>query len=315
MEITHRCGHQAEHEMSINYMIRHSGERRGGQDQWVDYLASQPCPTCRVNEGRSDLPVLTGSDKQVAWALDVRRPLITWLEQVAANPLTNTLRDGMGRGYVPPVLDRLDDLDWLHDDDLHAARRARDHYAGDVALHAASLRLVLLQQTDAHWWIEARRTLDQIRGTRPSVWQPRLVGRVVSSAAEAVIALMDDVIDGNEGWAAGLDIPEWVEPETDPDVLATINAARERTEGRRQAEAGEARRLAAAIEAEWQAYLVDHPIPEPNGTVAELKQRYRNLGGYSTRSKWRKSDYVRAVYQRLISAARADWLSGEVQDA
>lgn len=69
-EIIHSCGHVEE--MQI-YGTNVHGER----DDRVRWLESQPCRECRMREFEAGkgLGELKGSDKQVAWARDIRRKM------------------------------------------------------------------------------------------------------------------------------------------------------------------------------------------------------------------------------------------------
>ena len=71
-EITHICGHNQEHQM-----YGAEAERKSK----LAWLAGQPCANCRQSAAsaaaeNSNLPALSGSDKQVAWAVTIRQAAI-----------------------------------------------------------------------------------------------------------------------------------------------------------------------------------------------------------------------------------------------
>jgi hypothetical protein len=66
--VTYGCGHKEE----IVLWGKH--EQR---DYRIAQLEAHKCPGCRAAEANEDssLPILTGSDKQISWAADIRRSL------------------------------------------------------------------------------------------------------------------------------------------------------------------------------------------------------------------------------------------------
>jgi hypothetical protein len=89
-EISHQCGHT---ETVQIYGTNVSGERR----QRAAWLATQPCKNCRPEQQQRDhearneaaaaqaaedgLPDLTGTPKQVAWAVTIRQETLAHLRQ------------------------------------------------------------------------------------------------------------------------------------------------------------------------------------------------------------------------------------------
>lgn len=68
-EITHICGHNQDHQM-----YGAEAERKNK----LAWLAGQPCNHCRQSAAsavaeNNNLPALSGSDKQVAWAMTIRQ--------------------------------------------------------------------------------------------------------------------------------------------------------------------------------------------------------------------------------------------------
>ena len=66
---THSCGHTGERYQAYGH---HSG-----RDRLLAAIQAQPCPECRKAAAEQQalsagLPMLVGSDKQVAWASDIR---------------------------------------------------------------------------------------------------------------------------------------------------------------------------------------------------------------------------------------------------
>lgn len=82
--ITHKCGHTATHNI---VGTNSNGER----DRKVEYLASNVCYECykaeqtsAAKEQNKDLPELTGSEKQIAWAESIRAKKIQSLKSLLA---------------------------------------------------------------------------------------------------------------------------------------------------------------------------------------------------------------------------------------
>jgi len=81
--IKHVCGHVS------TVQLYGSARDRAGKEKW---LSGQPCLECKRNGqlaaaqaavgGLGSLPELEGSEKQKAWALDIRA---TWLRRMAEN--------------------------------------------------------------------------------------------------------------------------------------------------------------------------------------------------------------------------------------
>lgn len=66
---THACGHTGERYQAYGH---HSGRERQ-----LKVIESQDCPTCRRTlaeqaSAAQGLPLIKGSDKQVAWAVEIR---------------------------------------------------------------------------------------------------------------------------------------------------------------------------------------------------------------------------------------------------
>lgn len=77
--VTHNCGHEREYQFFGKYEDRYKK---------IDWLEGMPCPQCRVAAEKAaaaaerekqeglNLPGLTGSQKQVAWAEDIRAQFV-----------------------------------------------------------------------------------------------------------------------------------------------------------------------------------------------------------------------------------------------
>lgn len=120
---THSCGHTGERYQAYGH---HSGRERE-----LERIESHPCPSCRAAEAQEQgkaggLPALTGSDKQIAWAGDIRAGMVRAGEQ-----LLTELRSAPASG----------------DGEEKKAR----------AVGAAEGALVEMRgHTDARWWIDHR---------------------------------------------------------------------------------------------------------------------------------------------------------------
>jgi hypothetical protein len=108
--ITHKCGHVVEHNLMGPYKDR---------DRRAQWLADGDCPTCdtkrreeanrATNEAAAQaaqeagLPVLQGSEKQVAWAETIRMKAIAEAEAAIARTATTPER----QEQVAPLLAKL----------------------------------------------------------------------------------------------------------------------------------------------------------------------------------------------------------------
>lgn len=135
--ITHTCGHTRDH-----HIINGSTER--------PYLTALDCPRCikaervaALDAALRDLPPLTGSEKQIKWANDLRPRMIT--------------------DAVEDTLKRLDDvvtiLQMKSNANLLGPISPEDH-AKLMALWSETERLCqaglreYIEQTSASWWID-----------------------------------------------------------------------------------------------------------------------------------------------------------------
>ena len=72
-EVTYRCGHTETRNVSGSHSAR---------DSYIEKLSHEDCPTCRATTAATrsadaGLPTLTGSDKQIAWAEQIRQQAVT----------------------------------------------------------------------------------------------------------------------------------------------------------------------------------------------------------------------------------------------
>lgn len=138
-DISHKCGHSAERDLSNT-----PAGRRARQVEWWQ---GQPCPSCwkkradrkvskevsaerdalrteaEADQERSQLPILRGSDKQTSWALTVRFQLLrdAYGELVESDQLTE---DEFEDQYLSPAR-RVDRAGWWIDNrDATAAELA-----------------------------------------------------------------------------------------------------------------------------------------------------------------------------------------------
>lgn len=119
-QITHTCGHTVEHAIAGTNV-------HGERERRAEYLAKQVCTECYRRQqhdaaatATADLPALTGSDKQVAWA--------TTLRAAAVKNLRAT------RDLVQPFADN----------------------GNADAVHSISIINAVLAQAQAKYWIDNR---------------------------------------------------------------------------------------------------------------------------------------------------------------
>ena len=72
-EVTYHCGHSETRSFSGSHSAR---------DAYIDKLSREDCPACRsaqaaTRSADAGLPTLTGSDKQIAWAEQIRQQAVT----------------------------------------------------------------------------------------------------------------------------------------------------------------------------------------------------------------------------------------------
>lgn len=102
--ITYRCGHEAETEINPPMKNFHGKMKRNYFDGWQEWriaqLEKELCPMCYEKEKRDriekenkeaqeesqkrNLPPLTGSEKQIAWATTIRLHTLEYVEECLA---------------------------------------------------------------------------------------------------------------------------------------------------------------------------------------------------------------------------------------
>lgn len=131
--LTYRCGHA---EIAQLYGAHAEREKR------IAAAARVACAACRVEVAKMQaelmgLPALTGSNKQIAWASDVRLKLLAGIPEVAENLATA----------------------WVA-----ATPEKREAFADQVAASRAAM-VTIRAATSAKWWIEQRdHTAQQVVG-------------------------------------------------------------------------------------------------------------------------------------------------------
>lgn len=156
--INHECGHQAE----VQLFGKHS-ER----DRKIAWLEGQDCPSCRSTRlaaGRAaqaeqdgqtahlaGLPVLQGSEKQVAWAETIRLEKLSWLKKLAEKgtglPESLTVyQDALKEHPYTP-----ENWSALADAAIDAGISASEKFG----LQAQAI-VKILGETSAKWWIDHR---------------------------------------------------------------------------------------------------------------------------------------------------------------
>jgi len=72
-EVTYHCGHSETRSFSGSHSAR---------DAYIEKLSREDCPACRAAQAKTrsaaaGLPTLNGSDKQIAWAEQIRQRAVT----------------------------------------------------------------------------------------------------------------------------------------------------------------------------------------------------------------------------------------------
>lgn len=130
---THSCGHRGERYQAYG--------PHAGRERQLAAIEAQECPACRKHKAeqaaqQSGLPALTGSDKQIAWASDIRSKMIEALNISADKART--------------ILARIanDEAATTDPAKVEAAKvECEDNLASITAILAI---------TDARWWIDHR---------------------------------------------------------------------------------------------------------------------------------------------------------------
>jgi hypothetical protein len=123
---THSCGHEGEQYQAYGPC--------DGRQRRLEQIERHPCPACRSAQAQAQgvaagLPPLTGSEKQIAWAGDIRARLLPTYEQeiAAAKKLLPESRDLPQAAFAFELID------------------------------LAEQRLAKRQgQSEARWWIDNR---------------------------------------------------------------------------------------------------------------------------------------------------------------
>lgn len=180
--IDHQCGHQ------ITYNLVGRAKDR----EWrATRLRERACDAClrehHINASRAagqnardelgdaavELPPLTGSEKQIAWAADLRAQVIVELRQARAG----TVRLGV-ESAVERIFLGLDAPDYLR------------VQVFDVILAAATA------QTEARWWIDRRR-IGILGHLRAAAWIS-VTGSEISRFADVVGYVLRDHLERHE---------------------------------------------------------------------------------------------------------------------
>lgn len=105
--ITHTCGHQQRHDIT--------GPEKNRESR-ADYYRSCVCADCyraeqlaAAQKATADLPALTGSPKQIAWATKIRAKLVTQITEITAR-ITDKAFGDMVRGKI---LSQTDSRWWI----------------------------------------------------------------------------------------------------------------------------------------------------------------------------------------------------------
>ena len=151
--VEHSCGHCVEHELF--------GPTRD-RERKIEWMATIPCPECREKEAKEaamafaaerGLPELTGTQKQVDWALSLRNDMVDLMETEVKHLTAGVakwdeiLKDLALKAEEDPSvsekLERKKELLEKHREQLKATEEALEAIYG---------------VREAHWWIEHRST-------------------------------------------------------------------------------------------------------------------------------------------------------------
>lgn len=146
-DVRHVCGHVQEHELF---------GPGPGRDRRRTGLATVPCRECRREDDwrravayaeREELPALTGSDKQIAWAEVIRHETLVMIDRVVRSAVAEARRPGA------PEIDPLA-LPVRVPPALKFSADEPDPTVGEVVD-------VLKRESRAHWWIEHAKDVSQ----------------------------------------------------------------------------------------------------------------------------------------------------------
>lgn len=92
-EITHSCG-------CVETVEVYGTNVHGERDRKLARLASQPCAACRAKAARSmeGMAALDGSDKQAAWAADIRKEMLDMIDREVAKMPAEQLEQAQENG-------------------------------------------------------------------------------------------------------------------------------------------------------------------------------------------------------------------------
>lgn len=130
---THSCGHHGEQYQAYGPLV--------GREKRLAAIEARACPACRKRKAeqaaqQSGLPALTGSDKQIAWASDIRSKMIEALNLAADRARTILMRIDNGEAATA---------------DLAKVSAAKNECEDNLASITAILAI-----TEARWWIDHR---------------------------------------------------------------------------------------------------------------------------------------------------------------
>lgn len=145
-DVIYKCGHKR-----VIKLYGPGDERR----KKLDYLGRQLCIKCEAAkiaaEEQGDLPALTGSEKQIAWATTIRHDLFPQIEEAA--------KEAMRRidEFRCAAEDNLTDLCKLAEKTQEQMRQLIDAYAAKSTLNTQiSQYNEAKNATEAKWWIDHR---------------------------------------------------------------------------------------------------------------------------------------------------------------
>lgn len=128
-QITHSCGHDQTHQI---YGTNVNGER----ERKAGWLAGSPCTDCwkkgqdeqlaaeakAAAEANADLPGLTGSEKQIAWAETIRAKANASITQSREFTLQNAAKNPqiaeIASGIINDLMAKTDSRYWIDNRDI-----------------------------------------------------------------------------------------------------------------------------------------------------------------------------------------------------
>lgn len=128
IEITHKCGHKANHNLPFKSQCKRKSDKIA-RERRIEELQHMLCKECYVKEQKSyeqqilnsvdlsSLPELTGSAKQINWAMTIRAKFKYFADQILKNT-ANYDSFGKIKQCINNILDNASSKFWIENRDL-----------------------------------------------------------------------------------------------------------------------------------------------------------------------------------------------------